>query len=283
MPTKYQNLRNEGKLHGTIKRAVALAATRPDASAEPDKRAPIVVLPLGPVDAFFVDKLARAEHPRLKNWEGAEATAHVENRASGWTVVDQDHGAYSCRCKWHRISHTPAATSYCHAFGTRLIARIFTSVYRLRAPRGWRYGRDELGVYVVRNDETREAFRYHLLSDDVRGGIKAIRTAALAHEIRQREVAKDRRLAREATKAEKSILGHVGVWISERDSQGVGNCRAGTATFARQHGLDINQHYPARTLERLVKKHFSVLSVIRYAETRTLRELRVGVCDLDDH
>jgi hypothetical protein len=283
MPNKYQNLRNEGKLHGTIKRAVALAATRLDASGEPGKRAATCVLPLGWADTAKADKLARAEYPRLKNWERAEATAQVKGSPSGLTIVDQDHGSYSRRCKWHRISYTPSATSYCHAFGTRLIARIFTTVYRLRAPRGWEYGRDDLGVYVVRNSERREAFRYHLLSDDVRGGLKVIRTAAIAHETGQREVVKDQRLARKATRAEEKILNRAGVWISERDSRGVGNCRAGTATFAKKHGLNIDRHYQVPVLERLMKKHASVAAVIRHAEIRTLRELRVGVCDLGDH
>jgi hypothetical protein len=282
MPNKYQNLRNEGKLHGTIKRAVALAATRLDASGEPGKRAATCVLPLGSEDRRTVRELARAAHPRKQNWDSEEETIDTFPR-SGWAVLEEDHGSYSRRCKWHRISYTPAATSYCHAFGTRLIARIFTTRYKLRAPRGWKYGRDELGVYVVRNDETREAFRYHLLSDDVRGGVRAIRAAGIAHEIRQREVVKDQRLVRAASRAEEKILNRAGVWISERDSLGVGNCRAGTAVFAKKYGLNIDRHYQAPVLERLMKKHVSVAAVIRHAEIRTLRELRVGVCDLNDH
>ena len=237
---------------------------------------------LGSDDEQTASSLAYTAHPRKQNWRDAAATIDTIPDP-GWTVRETDHGAYSSRCKWHRISYTPAATSYCHAFGTRLIARIFATSYKLRAPRGWRFGRDELGVYVVRNDETREAFRYHLLSDDVRGGVRAIRAAGIAHEIRQREVVKDQRLVRAASRAEEKILNRAGVWISERDSRGVGNCRAGTAAFASRHGLDINQHYPAKILERLTKKHLSVGAVIRYAEIRTLRELRVGVCDLNDH
>jgi hypothetical protein len=280
---KYQNLRNTGKLHGTIKRAVALATVRLNASAEPNRRSPTCVLPLGSEDAATVEKLARVEYPRLKNWEGAEATVHSKDRASGWTVIEQDHGSYSRRCKWHRISYTPTTTSYCHAFGTRLIARIFTTRYKLHAPQGWKYGRDELGVYVVRKAEKRETFRYHLLSDDVRGGVQAVQMAGIAHEIGQRKAAKDQRLMRAATRAEKKILNRVGVWINKRDSQSAGNCRAGTAAFARQHGLNIERHYPAQILERLVQRHSSVLSVIRHAETRTLRELRAGFCNLNDH
>jgi len=277
MPNKYQNLRNEGKLHGTIKRAVALAATRLDASGEPDKRTSTCVLPLGWADTAKADKLARAEYPRLKNWERAEATAQVKGGASGLTIVDQDHGSYSRRCKWHRISYTPAATSYCHAFGTRLIARIFATSYKLRAPRGWRFGRDELGVYVVRNSERREAFRYHLLSDDVRGGVKVIRTAAIAHEVGQREVAKDQRLVRAASRAEEKILNRAGVWISERDSRGVGNCRAGTAAFAADektskrgsgNSLRRNPHV-ARTARRCLRSQRALVRA-RSAKRRRL-------------
>ena len=282
MLNKYQNLRNQGKLHGTIKRAVALAATRRDARVETAKRPPTVVLPLGLEDRHTVRGLARAAHPRKQNWDSEEGTIDTTS-ILGWTVLEKDHGAYSRRCTWRRVSYTPTITSYCHAFETRLIARIFTTLYKLRAPRGWRFGRDELGVYVVRVSETREAFRYHLESDNVRAGVRAIRTAAIAHEVGQREAAKEQRLVREATKAEKKILRRAGVWISERDSRNVGNCRAGTATFARQNGLDISRHYPVKVLERLIGKHYSIATVISYAEKRTLRELRTGVCALIDH
>jgi hypothetical protein len=281
-PNKYQDLRNQGKLHGTIKRAVALCARRTRQAAARRERPPTVALPLGPDDEQTASSLAYAAHPRKQNWRDAAATIDTIPDP-GWTVRETDHGAYSSRCKWHRISYRTVATSYCHAFETRLVARIFTTLYKLRAPRGWRFGRDELGVYTVRNDETREAFRYHLESDDVRSGVRAIRTAGIAHEAGQRKAIKDRRLAREATKAERETLRRAGVWVSERDSRGVGNCRAGTATFARQNGLDIERHYPARILERLIGKHYSVATVISYAEKRTLRELRTGVCALIDH
>jgi hypothetical protein len=56
----------------------------------------------------------------------------------------------------------------------------------LRAPRGWVFGRDDLGIYVVRVRKKGAVYRYHLTSDDIRGGVAAIRAAGIHHEMEQR-------------------------------------------------------------------------------------------------
>ena len=80
----------------------------------------------------------------------------------------------------------PASYGYISCTGTRLRATVWATHYRYRAPRGWVFGRDDLGIYVVRVRETRVSYRYHLTSADVRGGVAAIRAAGIRHETGQR-------------------------------------------------------------------------------------------------
>ena len=58
----------------------------------------------------------------------------------------------------------------------------------IRAPRGWAFGRDDLGIYVVRVRKRGAVYPYHLTSDDVRGGVAAIRAAGIRHETSVRQL-----------------------------------------------------------------------------------------------
>jgi hypothetical protein len=75
-----------------------------------------------------------------------------------------------------------------------------------------------------------------------------------------------------------------GVAVCLADSLRAGNCRPGSESFARQHGLDSRAHYSAAELlavangsTRFVRA--AVVSAIR----RERKELAAGVCLLADH
>ena len=87
-------------------------------------------------------------------------------------------------------------------------------------------------AYTWAENKTR-AFRYHLTSDDVRGGLATMRAAGIQHE-RRREATKSLREQKRATKAREAfrkMLPAVGVWVSFEDSQKVGNCASGTISW----------------------------------------------------
>ena len=75
-----------------------------------------------------------------------------------------------------------------------------------------------------------------------------------------------------------------GVFVCAVDSYRAGNCRAGTASFAGRHGLDLRRHYRAAELAtiangdgRMVRA--AVVSALR----RERREAAAGVCVLSEH
>jgi hypothetical protein len=91
------------------------------------------------------------------------------------------------------IDYTPTVASYGRATATRLYASVWAVAYKYRAPRGWKFGNDYLGIYLVRKKEQRHHFRHHLTSDDIRGGLAAMRRAGITHEDNQRAVAAQKR------------------------------------------------------------------------------------------
>jgi len=283
----YSALRQRGLLSGTIKSARAKRAQREDRRwVEPDYKpwhGHYRLIPLGQIDEVKVDRLARADRPRVRRWESAlPADKTVGDPPAGWGVSDIDMGRYSSRCTFAKIDHHPYVHSYGYATATWLVATIWNKRYRYRAPRGWVYGIDGLGIYVRRAREKRERYRYHLSSDDVRGGLSAMRAAGLQHETEQIAATKRERQRRKIDKIKDAeIERYGGVWVTLADSRAAGNCASGTKTWALRHGLNPKKRYPLRVIERLAKTHQSVERVLAIARRRTRTELEQGFCLID--
>ena len=176
------------------------------------------------------------------------------------------------------IDYTPTVASYGRVTATRLYASIWAIAYRYRSPRGWTFGTDYLGIYLVRVNERRDRFRYHLTSDDVRGGLAAMRRAALDHEYVVRQTVRIERATVCRQKADAAKLRGVEIWVGLEDSSAVGNCRAGTVTWAARQGLDHGRHHRASVIERFERSHSTVGAVIDAARRRTLADLDRGFC-----
>ena len=187
--TNYSQLRRAGLLSGTIKNATAKRRHRDKLACATVPRGGWVPIPLGAVDSARVDSLARATRPRVQRWTGARARWPRQGRrrdAPDWGIKEIDCGRYSRRCTFRVIDYAPWVASYGYTTATRLIATIWDTRYRYRAPRGWVFGRDDLGIYVVRVSKRGAVYPYYLTSDDVRGGVAAIRAAGIRHEEEQR-------------------------------------------------------------------------------------------------
>jgi hypothetical protein len=277
----YSKLRRENRLGGTIVAAKAKRDHRDNLARHPARRTGYRLIPIGDYDLRIVTRLAKAARPRVRRWVGARARnksvgATFDGR--GWGVHEDDAGRYSARCRYRKIDYGPWVSSYGYVTATHLVARIWDSRYRYRAPRGWVFGRDDLGIYIVRLREKRESYRYHLSSDDVRGGLSAIRAAGIRHEIAQRAATKRARLLLRADKVGAAELARYGVWISVADSRKAGNCASGTIAWALQNGLDPGRRYPSAVIARLAATHPSVSRVLAQARHRTREELAQGFC-----
>jgi len=190
----YSELRQAGLLSGTIKDATAKRRHRDKLALATAPDGGYVAIPLGTADSARVNSLARAERPRIQRWIGARglrprpSPSLLYRLKSGrsWGISEINCGRYSSRCTYPMIDYEPWVKSYGYTTATHLIATIWNTRYRYRAPRGWVFGRDDLGIYVVRVRKRGAVYRYHLTSDDVRGGVAAIRAAGIRHEDEQR-------------------------------------------------------------------------------------------------
>jgi len=277
----FSQLQRTGMLFGTIKRAAALHRSRVKARRATKMTLPkFITIPLGDDDNQTITAWARRENGRIQNWIDAEAASdrneyHTFHQHTRW-IDDQDRGRYSRGCRYTRYEYTPTLLSRGKATAGHLVANIDGTRYRYTAPNGWKYGIDSLGIYIRRTKEHRERYRYHLDSDNVRGGLAAMRRAGIDHEAKQRTIARGAPWTRNTQK----IIDTVGVWVTLSDSSTAGNCLSGTRTWCHQHDIDARRHVRAAVIQRLVGTHFSVQRVIDAATTRTAADIKRGYCDI---
>ena len=272
----YSKLRKAGRLTGTIKAAKAKRKARDVLRRQGCRSGPtgFVAIPLGVDDEHAVYLLSRNARPRIQRWvsPAAEVRRLPRSAPPAWGVSEDDVGNYKGRFRQYRkTDYTPTVASYGRATATRLYASIWAVPRQYRAPRGWHFGTDYLGIYLIRKKERRDRYRYHLTSDDVRGGLAAMRRAAIVHDTGQRAASR-------CQKVEAAKLRGVEIWVGLEDSRAAGNCRAGTVAWAGHHGLDHGRHYPARVIERLERHHPSVGAVLEAARRRALQDLDRGFC-----
>jgi len=275
----YSDLRAAGKLHGTIKAAVEKRQERDKLQEEADESYILELIPLGPDHRRQAEKAARAKYPRRRNWDHAAETIHKSY------VATINHGRYSSRCRYTRNSYRPQFRSCgCVTAGQALLL-IGEMKYRFLAPRGWKYGRDANGLYLVRHNESRKVFRYHPNSDEWVRGIAAIRAAAINHESNQRKLISESRQKQRQQRSMQKAMKKFGVevYVCFRDSYKSGNCAAGTATWARKNKINTRSHIPVKVIKRLAGDDRQVLRVVDYANARTLRECERGYSELSDH
>lgn len=264
---KYSALRKAGKLHGTVKRAVALREER-DQRAVTKKRQRLVRIPLGSKHQRECQEQARQQKPAVRNWAKTYAVAKREQKCVA--VVARDCGRYSSRCTYLRYEYDVTLRSCGTCTEARLLWFIGTSSGRMLAPRGWRFGRDELGLYVERKANRNALRRYHFSSDDVLSG--SVIVAARAHEVLQRKAAAEQR-------AEQRVSGEV--CVLPGDSLRAGNCQAGTMAFQSLHKLQ--GWCRASVLQRIAERLGGVrakqiLRAVAAATARTANDLQRGYC-----
>ena len=102
MKRDYSRLKREGTFCGTIKLAKVKRRHRDDLARPSAPRPGYRVIPLGDYDSTMVDRMARADRPRVQRWVGAEA---AKKKGHGpWGVSEHDAGRYSGRSPFPKIN-----------------------------------------------------------------------------------------------------------------------------------------------------------------------------------
>lgn len=278
---KYRRLKRAGKLHGTIKRAVALREAR-DAVAKvkdplllPLARRPSrlkVVVPLRGQEARRVCMSLKETRPRVSNWDTRVPTTDVSY------VQPVNHGNYSSRVKYDRWSYRPRIQSYGILHGKELIYRFNGSRFVLKAPRGYAWGRDENGIklYVKRHPK----IDYHPHSQDLLDGVKVMKSMLWANHETRKQLARKEKQHRDAVKR----AAREGAHVCLSDSLVAGNCYSGSYSWAKRHGLEPTEHYtPQQVLAKANGDAARVAVVVTVALRRHIKEMERGYCVLAEH
>lgn len=293
--TYYSSLRQQGKLSGTIKRAVEKWEHRrrcrdqgreiiPQCSfnPQPQARRSVATIELSRELAAQTLASAKDKNRRLKNWVGAEP----DRTSKSASVRCVSNGPYSARCRYEHVTYY-ATIRHCGAVSPRRLLYFCGEKRRIiRACKGWVYDRDDIGLYIVREGEARQEYRYHFVGRDL-ANTSTLRAAAIAHEHAQKQAAAEARKRRAASRqlqALRTRARKIGVWISARDSRRSGNCPAGTKRWAESHALDSRRRYPIAVIERIGSSSswgHEIDRAIDAAIDRAATELRQGYCVVD--
>lgn len=214
----------------------------------------------------------RNKNKRIKRWGRCISTG-LDSRQDHGKIVSISKGRYSSRCTYEKIDHNPSVYSYAIPFGKWLIFRFGDKQYKLKAPKGWLWIKDENGVCIRRTDGA----DYHPYADDL---IRKDAVWFCCTEARKNY--ETRKAADRESRTKRAILNKArrgGFYVCVKDSYGAGNCSLGTLAFTRRNNL--SGHVKNTLLERF--KEDRVVRTLEYAAKRHLKEMMSGVCLLGDH
>lgn len=274
---KYSQLRKTGKLSGTVKRARAIRKQRDTLQGTPDRKTALAVIPMGPPMLANVQTEAKASRPRAKNWIAPRATRDLQVRHTQVRAISR--GRYSSRCRYERYEYCGVIRSAGMQTPKRLLFFIGLHSGIVMAGRGWKYGRDTVGIFVEKRSNRNCMHRYHVTADDCLGGWAQIVTSARRHITLQRELAKSNRL--KPVHAQLREARRLKLHVRESDSIAAGNCYAGTRAFVAAHRLGVSVRIDV--LERIAThaeatRKSQINRAIEYAARRCQTDLERGYC-----
>jgi len=283
----YSTLRASNKLSGTISAAMQKRERREASQAYTDplerplreRLRNLLIVEPPQEEKDQARSRAMKEFPRRRNWEGIDPTT------GDGGVESVNNGRYSRSCTYIHWTYRILVRSCVAMTSGQLTYFTDRSPRRIKAPKGWQFGADALGAYVVRRNETRGHYRYHFVGDDLYS-VSVLHRAALDHEKKQKQEKRQKQERRKREKIRERYRQQaieLGVYVSLHDSLRAGNCAAGSKRWATAHGLDVRKKYPAEVVRRIGRACGQVLQVERAIEAATDRarlELERGYCDL---
>lgn len=214
------------------------------------------------------DKIAT--NNRIKRWSDP---INVSERSEHGEIYSQSAGRYSSRCTYIKYDHRPQVYSCGIPFGKWLLFRYGDKQYKLKAPNGWLWKKDQYGILIQRTDGA----EYHPFMDDLLRENAIKFCTGEARRLFQIKKDQDKRTRSKIVLVKKASKS--GIYVCEKDSHRAGNCTAGTTLFIRKHGF--SGHVLSKKLEKF--KDQRVLRTIEIAIDRTVKEMESGVCLLSDH
>ena len=211
-----------------------------------------------------------ATNNRIKRWSDP---INVSERSEHGKIYSQSAGRYSSRCTYIKYDHRPKVYSCGIPFGKWLIFRFGDKQYKLKAPNGWLWTKDDNGICIRRTDGA----DYHPYADDLvrKDAVRFCCTEARKNYETRKAADRESRLKRAIlNKARKT-----GFYVCVKDSYGAGNCSLGTLAFTRRNNL--SGHVKNTLLEKF--KEDRVVRTVEYAAKRHLKEMMDGICLLGDH
>jgi hypothetical protein len=284
---KYATLRAAGKLAGTMAAARRLAAkrllARPASPPAPGKYADMAaagrtsrsiatVVPLG---SFSELADAKASNPRLREWSlGEEAGLLL---GSPWRF--REIGSNSNWNKRSTFQRGIIVQSYATCTDFRAaVLHLAGEAHTIRAPRGWRWDIDANGLRLRSCSDSR--IDYHPTASELTGDVAELprlaKAGAAARKAANRAARADARAVKRAEE--------IGVMVCLADSIRAGNCRAGSESFARNHGLDVAKHYTTAELLAVANGQTRLVALACTAALRrAIKELDRGYSELSEH
>lgn len=268
--SKYQKLRNAGKLFGTIKRAVELRNKRglnkvrtiPTINLRYNKSR--ILIPLGSVESEQIKPLIKA-NSRKHNWD---------TRGPGFYtyIRTNDLGNYSGRCRYTHYTYTPIIQSYAIIlrYKNQLRLQFDGKTYLKKAPQGYKWDSDENGIKIVSIKNS--SIDYHVTAFDLthNNWFNAIRNNARNnYKIRQKNL---KELLISESRIKRAIK--TGCCVRLNDSLSSGNCLAGTKNWMKRHNIKSN-YMPIKDVIQFISDNRVKLTVL-YSVRRHLNSLKLG-------
>lgn len=250
-----------------------------------------VTIPLG-THAEQSCLIEKCKNNRIKNWRTAEPTLGKSR------IESENMGPYSRSCTFTKYLYTRKVESWGYFVSNKYVyVRIETKdgiISKVcKAPRGWRWELDDLGIKIVKVSNTSieihpTASHFIGIARRYKHGMGQLLELARLLYLQRRKLQKESRLEQlKESDFIKSIrkAQSQGMRVCLIDSLKAGNCYAGTKTFARKNGLEENLHYPPVKIYYLLQKTGDrrIRNALVYALRRHEKEMTQGFANLCDH
>jgi hypothetical protein len=230
------------------------------------------IIQLSTAHAQVISQKAKGLRPRVNRWTSAQADTTSETVS----VKELNLGKYSSKCRFVKIDYSPRIKSCGYLEDGCLVYWFGKIQSRMYAPMGWIFGEDKNGLFLERVKNKRVEYRYHFTSGDL-SNKTSLRSAAISHEKKQREVKKNTISAATIKKYER-IAKKVGIMVTFRDSLNSGNCPAGTKSWIDNKGLSAKMAYPLEVVKRIGNGDKLVERACEQALKRSIEDIRRGYC-----
>ena len=279
---KYQKLKADGKLFGTIKRAVKLAEER--FKSKPSNEQSLyerflssrILVPLGFVRTKSCEEMYKA-YPRRKNW--THPTAGFKN-----DLVTNDLGTYSSRCKYRKYTYTVIIQSFARIINGKLWFHFDGKTYIKPAPYGY-YWDNSNGIRIVscRNHN----IEYHVSAQDLisKKWYSDIRIMAVSNYETRRYILRQEKRDKKLEKKKQSLLQKrikeaikSDCYVTLKDSIKSGNCNTGTINWAISHGIKGNYTKLTSIVDSLHDERVKIVAIT--AMSRHKKSLELGYSPL---